>query len=345
MESQTAVNIKYSFVIPCYCSEHTIEHVVSELTEVLKQEKIDNYEIILVNDGSPDHVWDVIQRICSMSTVISGISLSKNFGQHAALLAGYARCTGDYVISLDDDGQTPVDELSKLMTEITCGYDVVYAYYDEIKQTRFRRLGSEFASAMSKILLGAPSDFKGSSFYIARKFVIDEIVKYENAYPYLLGLILRITKKIGYVRTKHRTRESGKSGYNIRKLVSLWLNGFTAFSVKPLEVGVWLGVLFSLSGFLGVIWIIIHKICHPNVVVGWSSIVAILFFIGGVILMMLGLIGEYIGRIYICMNKAPQYVVREEKIHRRFIDFEESDQDHGGRKISKNQEDVRSGDH
>lgn len=304
--------MKYSFVIPCYRSEKTIESVVNELLLQLEKDKMDDYEIILVNDCSPDDVWTVIKNIAASHDRIRGICLAKNFGQHAALMAGYAKCKGDIVVSLDDDGQAPIDELNKLITELDKGNDVVYAYYEEIKQNKFRQFGTRIATMMSKVLLGAPKNFKGSSFYVARKFVIDEMVRYDNAYPYLLGLVLRTTRKIGYVQTAHRQRVFGESGYSLRKLLSLWMNGFTAFSVKPLEIGAWLGVFFAFAGFIGVIVTIINKICNSSVLVGWSSTISIVLIIGGLILLMLGLIGEYIGRIYICINKAPQYVIREE---------------------------------
>lgn len=304
--------MRYSFVIPCYRSEKTIRMVVCELITEITKLGICDYEIILVNDCSPDHVWSVIQELKDEFEHIRGICLARNFGQHAALMAGYARCSGDVIISLDDDGQAPIDELDKLLAELDQGNDVVYAYYEEIKQSGFRRFGTKAATQMSKVLLGAPSDFKGSSFYVARKFVIDEIIRYENAYPYLLGLILRATRRIGYVQTSHRQRAVGKSGYSLRKLVSLWMNGFTAFSVKPLEIGVWIGVLFAFAGLAGGVATVVRKIIYPSVAAGWSSTISILLTIGGIILLMLGLIGEYIGRIYICINKAPQYVVREE---------------------------------
>lgn len=304
--------MKYSFVIPCYRSEHTIRMVVKELLTEIEKECIRDYEIILVNDCSPDHVWDVIQELTMECPYIYGICLARNFGQHAALLAGYSRCSGDIVISLDDDGQAPIDELHKLIEELALGYDVVYAYYEEIKQNCIRKIGTKIATGMSKALLGAPDDFKGSSFYAARKFVVDEMIRYDNAYPYLLGLVLRTTRKIGCVKTNHRQRSSGASGYSLRKLFSLWMNGFTAFSVKPLEAGVWLGLIFAVIGLAGGAFTVIHKILNPSIQAGWSSTISILLTIGGVILLMLGIIGEYIGRIYICINKAPQYVIREE---------------------------------
>lgn len=305
---------KYSFVIPCYRSEHTIQPVVEELIAEIEREKLNDYEIILVNDCSPDNVWSVIQQLAQIYPKVKGISLARNFGQHAALMAGYAKTTGDVVVSLDDDGQAPIDELYKLLAELKQDKDVVYAYYREIKQNWFRRFGSAVATQMGVLLLDAPKGQKGSSFYAAKRFLIDEILRYDNAYPYLQGLVLRVTRKIGYVETEHRKRAEGTSGYTLRKLFSLWLNGFTAFSVKPLEIGAWIGFLFAVIGLFGSVTTIIRKLLHPEIAAGWSSTISILLIIGGVIMLMLGLIGEYIGRIYICLNKAPQYVIREETV-------------------------------
>lgn len=303
--------MKYSFVIPCYRSEHTICIVVDDLKEVIRKEHIDDYEIILVNDHSPDNVWGVIKKLSVDNMNVMGINLARNFGQHAALLAGYAMTTGDYVVSLDDDGQTPIDELHKLILEMEKENDVVYAYYNDIKQSGFRKFGTWVATKMSQILLGAPKDFKGSSFYVAKRFVIDEMTKYENTYPYLLGLVLRVTRNIGYVPTNYHTRLEGRSGYNFKSLFSLWLNGYTAFSVKPLEIAIWCGVIMALCGFIGAIVIIINKLTNPLVMVGWSSMISLMSIIGGMVLLVLGLIGEYIGRIYICINNAPQYVIKD----------------------------------
>ena len=303
--------MKISFVIPCYGSEMTIERVVFEILEVLKRREIMDYEIILVNDCSPDGVWEVIQKLTKQNQKIKGICLAKNFGQHAALLAGYHYCTGDRIVSLDDDGQTPMDEFYQLLDKLEEGYDAVYAYYYEIKQTAFRRFGTWMAKKMGEVMLHQPKDFYASSFYIARNFVIKEMIKYENSYPYLFGLLLRTTNKIACVPTHHRERVHGKSGYSFKKLFLLWVNGFTAFSVKPLEIGIYMGVVLALMGFLYAIITIIRKFLYVDIVVGWSSIISILLILGGMILIMLGLIGEYVGRIYISINNAPQYVIRE----------------------------------
>lgn len=303
--------MEYSFVIPCYKSEKTISVVVDEIVLVMKQHNAEDYEIILVCDDSPDDVWSVIKKLVNQDSRIKGICLVKNAGQHSALLAGYRHCCGDYVVSLDDDGQTPIDELFKLVHKLEEGYDAVYAYYYETKQSRFRRFGSWMAKKMGEVLLGAPKDMKGSSFYIAKKFIIDEMIRYQNPYPYLGGLLLRTTNKIACVPTHHRKRMQGRSGYTFRKLFSLWINGFTAFSVKPLEIGIYSGVVLGIMGFLGAFITIIRKLVSPEVAIGWSSIISVLLILGGVILVMLGLIGEYIGRIYISINNSPQYVIRE----------------------------------
>ena len=303
---------KFSFVIPCYRSENTIAKVVDEIkSEMAEKRPNDDYEIVLVNDCSPDGVWNVIEKMARNEDNIIGVNLAKNFGQHSALMAGYGKCSGEYVVSLDDDGQAPLDSLNDLILKIEEGYDVVYAYYREIKQNVFRRFGSWMANLMGKIMLEPPKDMKGSSFYVARGFVIREMCKYKNAFPYLVGLVLRTTRKIAWVETQHRSRLEGTSGYSFWRLLSLWLNGFTAFSVKPLEFSTILGVLFAIAGFVYAIVIVVQRIIGDITVAGWSSIIALMLIIGGCILMMLGLIGEYIGRIYICINDSPQYVVKE----------------------------------
>ncbi len=307
--------MKISFVIPCYRSEKTIEIVIDEIrqrmSEMRAKGREDDYDIILVNDCSPDNVWSVIKTISEENEDITGICLAKNFGQHAALMAGYAHATGDYVVSLDDDGQTPLDSLESLLDKLEEGYDVVYAYYKEVKQNLFRRFGSEVAGLMGKICLDPPENLKASSFFIARKFIIDEVLRYKNAFPYVYGLILRTTKNISCVETKHRSRLVGTSGYSFRSLLSLWLNGFTAFSVKPLELSAYLGILLSIIGFFYTIFIVIRRILHPEIQAGWSSLIAIQLITSGVLMVMLGLVGEYIGRIYISINNSPQYVIKE----------------------------------
>ena len=303
---------KLTFVIPCYRSQNTIEIVVDEVTDCVGKLGFSDYEIVLVNDCSPDNVWSVIKMISKKNPRVKGISFAKNFGQHAALLAGYALATGDVIVSLDDDGQVPVDELNLLLDKLCEGFDVVYAYYEEIQRGLIRRFGTFMALRMGEIMLGIPKGIKGSSFFVARKYIVDEMIRYTHPYPYLAGLVFRTTKNVACVMTHHRARLEGSSGYSFRGLLSLWINGFTAFSVKPLEIGPYCGVVAAAMGFIFAVVTIVRKILNPAMVAGWASVISVLLVIGGIILIMLGLIGEYVGRIYICINDAPQYVIKEE---------------------------------
>lgn len=303
-------NGKISLVIPCYGSQNTLSAVVDEIRDVFQTLPYD-YEVILVNDHSPDGVWDVITHLASADSRVLGINMARNFGQHAALMAGYRECSGEIVISLDDDGQAPVEKIPDLLDKIEAGYDLVYGKYPEIKQNRFRIFGSFVNDKMTEIMLGKPKNIKVTSFYAAKKFVVDEMVKYDKSYPYVIGLALRSTQNVANVTVEQRERAEGKSGYTFLKLLNLWFNGFTAFSVKPLRLATLLGVFCAFIGFLFGIYIIIHKIVTPAVPMGYSSLMAVLLFIGGVIMLLLGIIGEYVGRIYVCINNAPQYVIKE----------------------------------
>lgn len=302
---------KVSFVIPCYRSAHTLPHVIAEIKSTMEGLSAYEYEVILVNDCSPDNTFEVIRGICEQNPNIKGISLAKNFGQHAALMAGFRHTTGDYVMCLDDDGQTPADEAGKLLEKLEEGYDAVYAKYTNKKHSLFRNLGSKVNEHMTRWMLGKPKELYISSYFAVRRFVVEDMIRYENSYPYVIGLVLRATKSITNVTVTHREREEGSSGYTLKKLLGLWFNGFTAFSVKPLRIATVIGAFCAMAGFIYGIYTIIKKFINPVVPLGFSSQMAALVFFGGMIMLMLGLIGEYIGRIYISMNNSPQYVIRE----------------------------------
>ena len=305
--------MKLSFVIPCYRSQNTVMKVVDEIEATVKQRPEYDYEIILVNDGSPDKVWNVIKDRAQNDDKIIGINLSKNFGQHSALMAGFNNVKGDYVIALDDDGQTPACESFKLIEELEKGFDVVYASYPETHQKAFRKWGSDFNKKVSDYILDIKDDDrKASSFYACRRYIIDEIVKYDHSYPYITGLMVRATKNYSFVQVQHRDRLEGTSGYNIKSLIGLWLNMFTAFSIKPLRVASYSGVTFALFGLLYAFYVIIKKLFfHPEMEAGWSSTISVIMIMGGMIMIILGLIGEYIGRIYMCINRSPQFVIKD----------------------------------
>lgn len=300
-----------SFVIPCYRSAQTIGKVVEEIDTVMEKMPEYEHEIVLVNDSSPDDTFEVIRELCARRKDICGINLARNFGQHAALMAGFRYIRGEIVVCLDDDGQTPADEVGKLLGEIEDGYDVVYAKYTHKQHSGFRNFGSKINELMTRIMLGKPKELYLSSYFAARRFVVDEMLRYTNPYPYVIGLVLRTTKNITNVEVSHREREVGTSGYTIGKLLGLWFNGFTAFSIKPLRVATAMGCITACGGFLYGIYTVIKKFVNPNVPIGFSAMMAALVFIGGMIMLMLGLIGEYIGRIYISLNNSPQYVIKE----------------------------------
>lgn len=301
-----------SYVIPCYRSEKTVMIVVDEIEETMKQRPHLSYEIVLVNDGSPDNVWDVIETRSKDDGHVVGVNLARNFGQHCALMAGYNQTLGDVIVSLDDDGQTPADEVFKLLDKVDEGYDVVYATYPEYHQAWFRRIGSDMTKVVSDFMLNIKEDYpKGSSYFAMKKYVRDEIIRYDHPYPFVSGLILRATRNLGFVEVNHRERIQGTSGYTLKSLILHWTNSFTAFSVKPLEMGAFLGFFFAAAGFIFAIVTVVLKLIHPERQAGWSSMMAALMIIGGVIMMLLGVIGEYVGRIYICLNNSPQFVVKE----------------------------------
>ena len=302
---------KISFVIPCYRSENTLAHVVAEIKEKMNSLKQYEYDIFLINDCSPDRTIDVIKRLCREHENVKGIDFARNFGQHSALMAGLRHSDGDYVVCLDDDGQTPADEVDKLLQKLEEGYDAVYAKYERKRHSSFRNFGSKVNELMTRTMLGKPADLYISSYFAVKRFVVDDMIRYENSYPYVIGLVLRATGNITNATVDHRERESGTSGYTIKKLMGLWFNGFTAFSVKPLRITTAIGGCSAVIGFIYGIYTIIKRLFNPDVPLGFSSTMAALVFFGGMIMLMLGLIGEYIGRIYISLNNSPQYVIRE----------------------------------
>lgn len=300
-----------SFVIPCYRSEQTISAVISEIHDKMKEKKEYDYEIITVNDCSPDNVMSVLKSLAENDKKLKVIGLSINVGKHGAVMAGLSAAKGDIIVNLDDDGQCPLDKLWELIQPLYEDNDISIAHYPHKKQSAFKNIGSRINAVMARVMINKPSDLYLSNFSAIKRFVADEILRYKNPYPYISGLFLRSTSKIVNVPMEERERAAGEGNYTLKKSLALWMNGFTAFSVKPLRISTVCGCLSAMIGFLYGIFIIVHKLMHPAVTVGYSSLMAVLLFIGGMIMLMLGLIGEYIGRIYISINNSPQYVIRE----------------------------------
>ena len=305
-------NKKISFVIPCYGSEKTVGIVIDEIDKKISERKEYDYEVIAVNDQSPDNVWNVLKDVAKKNSKVKLINLAKNMNRPGALMAGMSRVTGDYIILMDDDGQCPMDNLWELIKPLEDGHDVSIAKYPSYKQSIFKSFGTVVNRKMTEIVIGKPKNLSFTNFLAMKKYIVDEIIKYKNPYPYMTGLLLRTTSDIVNVKMEERKRISGNTNFTMKKMLNLWINGFTAFSVKPLRISTIIGLVTALIGFIYGIYIIIHKLfLHLSVVQGYSSTMAVLLFIGGIIMMMLGIIGEYIGRIYISINNSPQYVIKE----------------------------------
>ena len=270
----------------------------------------ETYETILKHD-TKDYTVTQLQTLLPLKSVDTAIDLAKNFGQHAAIMAGLRHSAGQIVVCLDDDGQTPGDEVGKLIKKIEEGYDVVYAEYAHKQHAAWRNIGTVINNRMTEIMLGKPRELTITSYFAMQRFIVDEMLIYKNCYPYVEGLILRATRRIGTVPVTHRAREEGESGYTLVKLFSLWMNGFTSFSVKPLRIATYCGAFAALLGFLYLIVILVKHFVDSSIPEGWASTMALMLLLGGIILLVLGMIGEYIGRIYMCINASPQYVERQ----------------------------------
>ena len=300
-----------SFVIPCYRSEKTIGAVVRELKDTLAPRKDEfDAEIILVNDGSPDHTAQAIEKLCDIHPEIIFVDLSRNFGQHSALMAGFHQVHGDIVICLDDDGQTPANECFKLIDKVREGYDIVFAEYPKRRQSAFRNLGSRFNTLCNHFFFGQPKTLTPNSYYACQRFVVDSALQYPNPFPYITGLLFQSVSTYCNVPVQHRSRQEGTSGYTLKKLISLWANGVTAFSIKPLRFATYIGWFVAFAGFLYALVTIIRKLCNPAIEAGWASTISVLLLLGGLIIALIGVVGEYIGRIYLSINHYPQFVVR-----------------------------------
>lgn len=272
---------------------------------------ITEYEFILVNDCSPDggKTYQALKELANKYKCVTVIDLAKNFGQHNASIAGLNYAQGDVIISMDDDMQTHPSQIKFLLEEFNKGYDIVYGYYPKKKHSILRNIWSYLNYLSVRILIGKPKNLMTSSFWIIRKYVRDYVIQYKRKNVYLQGLFLRVTNNITCIPIQHFERKIGKSNYNFKKLLGLWSN-ILGFSLVPLKLAIYFGILFSSTGFIGTLFIIIKKILDPLTVMGWASIMTSIFFMSGVILLSLGILGEYIGRITMGINVEPQYVVR-----------------------------------
>jgi len=299
-----------SFVVPVYNGAETIVGVVDEIRHEFKDETI---EIVLVNDGSQDTSEAVCQKLHEDDpSRITFVHLARNFGEHGATLAGLRHAKGEFIAILDDDSQHPPAEVrSMLATLRRDNVDVVFGRYRRKRHTFLRNLGSRFNDRMANWMLNKPRDLYLSSFKVMNRFLVDEITRYEGPFPYIDGLILRSTSSFGQVDVEHRDRQQGRSGYTLRKLVSLWLNMFLNFSITPLRLSALLGVAMAGLSLLLLAGIVIDKLYfNPDLTHGLPTVLALIVFFAGLQLVILGTIGEYIGRLFLDQTKMPQCVVR-----------------------------------
>src|SRR5262245_21692150 len=299
-----------SVVVPVYNSEKTIGELVRQMTEELQDYSSD---FVLVNDGSSDQSYYICRRLAEEDCRVKFISFFRNFGQLSAILAGLREADGDIIIVMDDDLQNPPTEVHKLLAAMQQGYDFVFGVPSgQMQQSLSRRLGSYINRRMAEIVFNKPRSIYASSYYALSRRLAQEIVKYDGPYPYIAGFIFRTTSNGCQVPVEHHQREYGKSRYTFKKLLRLWMIGFTNFSILPLRISSIVGVMAAIVGFIFLAFLVANKLLRPNVIYpGWTSVIGAVILAAGVQLLALGMLGEYIGRIFLLLNKSPQYSVKE----------------------------------
>ena len=299
-----------TFVVPLYESAETIAGVVHDIEGLTIE---GGHEIVLVNDGSSDATSEVVRGLMRDARVpITLIEHARNFGEHNAVLTGWRHARGAHIVNLDDDGQNPPAEAKRMWQHaVATGLDVIFGHYEMKQHSAWRNVGSWFTNRMTDWALDKPAGFYLSSFRCVRRFVAEQVVTYGGPYPYIDGLILQVTQRIGSIDVRHEPRRAGKSTYTLRRLVRLWMAAWVNFSVLPLRVATVLGLAMAFAGMLALVvvaWLWLRNV-GPSYGFGW--LMAALLVFSGTQLVLLGLIGEYIGRTFLTVNQRPQAVVRE----------------------------------
>jgi len=303
--------MKLSVIIPVYNSERSIAPLVSRLQTALSPAA---FEIILVNDGSKDNSEAVCRQLSGEDPRVKFISLRRNFGEFNAVMCGLNWSAGDYAVMIDDDFQNPPEEISKLIdTAEEGGYDVVYTYYTKKEHALYRNLGSRFVNWITSYLLNKPKDLYLSSFKLIRREIIEEIIRYKGPYPYIDGLIFRYTRNIGTVRVAHSKREEGASNYTWKKLFSLFLNILFCYSALPIRLFMPVGLATWGTGALLLTFLFAQWVIGPDPK-GWQVVTAMLLFIGGLQIVLMSVLGEYIGKSFMSQSGQPQYVIKYNSI-------------------------------
>jgi undecaprenyl-phosphate 4-deoxy-4-formamido-L-arabinose transferase len=301
--------IRVSIVVPVYNGSATVTELVERLGEELRPTY--DLEIVLVDDGSPDNSAEVLRGLAVRFDWVRPVFLSRNFSEHNAVMAGLNYATGDYVVIMDDDLQNPPTEVIKLVSKLQEGYEVVYSRYDEKKHSPFRNFGSWVNDRVATIMLDKPSDLYLCSFKALSRFVVDEVKKFDGPFPYIDGLVLRVTRNIAVVTVEHHDRAVGRSNYTFIKLLRLWVNMFTSFSILPLRLASLLGLAIAGLGLVAAAVFAIERLRDPSIPMGWASMVVSIMVLSGAQLFTLGMLGEYLGRMFLKIGGEPQFIVRE----------------------------------
>jgi polyisoprenyl-phosphate glycosyltransferase len=302
--------MQISIIVPVYRSAECLPALARRVEEEVTR-SFQTYELILVNDDSPDTSWEVIQRLTSEHNFVTGVNLRKNAGQDNAIMAGLNVAIGEVVIIMDDDLQHDPSDIVALHKQIECGFDVAYARFEQKQQALWKNLGSWFNDRVAVWILGKPKDIYMSPYKAIRREVVQEVTKYTGPYPYVDGLIFAVTSKITQVLTSHHARFAGQSNYNLLRSVKVWLKLATGFSAFPLRLVALLGGTLSLLAFLLGAFLAIHAFIFARGPEGWASVIVAILFIGGVQLIGIGAVGEYVGRIFVTQNARPQFTVKE----------------------------------
>ena len=308
----TPARPEISIVVPVYRSEKILPLLADQVFAAMDAAKLAaSFELILVNDASPDGSWDVIQQLAAQHAFVKGICLARNFGQHNATMAGLNHAQGEIVVIMDDDLQHPPQTIMALVGAVRDGYDVCYTRYVNRKHPIWKRVGSWVNDRAASFLLRKPRGLYLSSFKALHRRVAQDVIRYDGPYAYVDGLILDITNHITSVPIEHQARHEGKGNYNLRRSLSLWLKMATSFSIIPLRVASFTGMMLAAVSAIVMIFIIVQKLLHPETPAGWTSLVLTVLFVGGLQLLCLGVIGEYLGRAYLKINHKPQFAVRD----------------------------------
>jgi len=302
--------INVSAVVPVYRSEDCLEKLVEALTAAFKKSGR-SHEIVLVNDCSPDRSWEKIVELASRYPSIRGVNLRRNYGQDNALMAGLRIAKGRTVLIMDDDLQHDPAEAERLLEKVEKGFDVCYAHFAQKRQAWWKNAGSWLSDKVANVVINKPKHVYLSPYKAMANEIVEEIIKYDGPYSYIDGLLFRVTENITQVDVKHHERYAGKGNYNLRRSISVWLKLATSFSLTPLRMATYLGLGFSGIGLFGALYFIIQKLTGSDAPYGWASTTVAILVLGGVQLACLGLIGEYLGRVFLHLNKRPQYVIKD----------------------------------